>query len=150
MRKQSVQEIDRKKVQDPDTILWWLHEFKRICDEYGIQQWRSPSSQLFHSLFAHLSAKQISFGIIGALPIGKGFTRILPEAQAGAQVYVADAVMAKRSEPIKACMARKKQRVERGKEVKAKKHIFAYSSEQPVKGFMRIRWAEHGLYCGTD
>ena len=38
MRKQSVQEIDRKNAQDPDTILWWLHEFKRICDEYGIQQ----------------------------------------------------------------------------------------------------------------
>ena len=38
MRKQSVQEIDRKEAQDPDTILWWLHEFKRICDEYGIQQ----------------------------------------------------------------------------------------------------------------
>ena len=38
VRKQSVQEVDRKKAQDPDTILWWLHEFKRICDEYGIQQ----------------------------------------------------------------------------------------------------------------
>ena len=38
VRKQSVQEIDRKNAQDPDTILWWLHEFKRICDEYGIQQ----------------------------------------------------------------------------------------------------------------
>ena len=38
MRKQSVQEIDRKKAQDPDTILWWPNEFKRICDECGIQQ----------------------------------------------------------------------------------------------------------------
>ena len=38
VRKQSVQEIDRKEAQDPDTILWWLREFKRICDEYGIQQ----------------------------------------------------------------------------------------------------------------
>ena len=38
VRKQSVQETDRKKAQDPDTILWWPHEFKRICDEYGIKQ----------------------------------------------------------------------------------------------------------------
>ena len=38
VRKQSVQEIDRKKAQGPSTIQWWLHEFKRICDEYGIQQ----------------------------------------------------------------------------------------------------------------
>ena len=40
VRKQSVQEIDPKRAQDPDTIHWWLYEFKRIpvCDEYGIQQ----------------------------------------------------------------------------------------------------------------
>jgi len=38
VHKQSVQEIDRKKAQDPSTIQWWLHEFKRIRDEYGVQQ----------------------------------------------------------------------------------------------------------------
>ena len=38
VHKQSVQEIDRKKAQDPSTIQWWLPEFKRICDEHGIQQ----------------------------------------------------------------------------------------------------------------
>ena len=47
------------------------------------------------------------------------------EAKKQRKVFL-DAVMAKQSEIIKARMARKKQRVERGKEVKAKKHLFAY------------------------
>ena len=37
IRKQSVQEIDRKNAQDHDIILQWLLKFKRICDNYGIQ-----------------------------------------------------------------------------------------------------------------
>ena len=36
VRKQRVQEIDRKNAQDPDIILEWLQKFKTICDQYEI------------------------------------------------------------------------------------------------------------------
>ena len=36
LRKQRVQEIDRKNAQHPDIIQEWLQKFKAICDEYEI------------------------------------------------------------------------------------------------------------------
>ena len=208
------QEIDREQEQGPETILWWLREFKRICDEYGIQhhpqQTAPPNSQLFPSPFAHFSDKRMSFGIIAdpasltyrqrlhTYPMGspaqaqiaagavedlahteavqpartarrtashrsvqKGSVLYAPEERNIAAVRVEDelgkakalvdravkteakkqrkafldVVMAKRSEIIEARRARKKLRVERGREVKANVRALKKAS-----GMCRYGW----------